>query len=834
MSECTSCGYSMPSDAQFCTKCGMAGTISPTDAATQHIDAAGALSKDQILDALRETTLGEYEILTELGRGGMAVVYLAHDLALDRKVAIKVMSPELRLMGEQVVERFNREARTAAKLSHPSIIPIYAVRQTQDLTYFVMKFIQGRSLESVMREEERLPTDVVQTILSQVGSALDYADRNGVIHRDVKPGNVMLDEEGWAVVTDFGIAKAVEAEGLTMTGAAIGTPSYMSPEQCSGLDITGAADQYSLGVVAYEMLSGKLPFEGESAMTVMYRHTHEPPPPISSVWPECPPDLADAVMRMLEKKPENRWPSVEAAVEAIAAIRSVNESAVRTQMITMVKRASNQSLLAQFQTPRTPMPSSAGRSRAGAVTPPIASASAQITPDTSPMAGAPAAQVAGRRRSLTWLVAIPLIGAAAAAGLFFSSAGNTSVTAGPEAPALQPSSRGAAARSDIASVEVVPGVATLAVGATQRLIATPRDSLGDALPTPEVEWISNDPGVARVSREGIITAVAAGFTQITARAAGHSATVGVTVNAPQPPSQPRARPVAPAAVAGVRISPNSPTVSAGGRFQLQAMAVDAGGAALANRATAWRAGDASIATVSPNGLVTGLRAGSAEITATIDAASATVTVSVTAIPVASVRITPVDRTIQPGETLPLSAVALDGGGTELPDRPIVWSVSGDAVRVSATGEVTGVAVGSAAVTATSESRSATATITVAEPPRREPRPAPPRDEASDREQIEAAIERYARAIESRNLDRLRSAYPGLTQQQADAWQAFFETVADLSISLTVTAVETTGDLATADVEAVQEFRTNRQARRNFTFRATLERAASGWRITRIQ
>ena len=834
MSECTSCGYSMPSDAQFCTKCGMAGTISPTDAATQHIDAAGALSKDQILDALRETTLGEYEILTELGRGGMAVVYLAHDLALDRKVAIKVMSPELRLMGEQVVERFNREARTAAKLSHPSIIPIYAVRQTQDLTYFVMKFIQGRSLESVMREEERLPTDVVQTILSQVGSALDYADRNGVIHRDVKPGNVMLDEEGWAVVTDFGIAKAVEAEGLTMTGAAIGTPSYMSPEQCSGLDITGAADQYSLGVVAYEMLSGKLPFEGESAMTVMYRHTHEPPPPISSVWPECPPDLADAVMRMLEKKPENRWPSVEAAVEAIAAIRSVNESAVRTQMITMVKRASNQSLLAQFQTPRTPMPSSAGRSRAGAVTPPIASASAQITPDTSPVAGAPAGQVAGRRRSLTWLVAIPLIGAAAAAGWFFRSAGNTSVTAGPEAPALQPSSRGAVARSDIASVEVVPGVATLAVGATQRLIATPKDSLGDALPTPEVEWTSNDPGVARVSREGIVTAVAAGFTQITARTAGHSATVGVTVNAPPPPRQPRARPVVPAAVAGVRISPNSPTVSAGGRFQLQAMAVDAGGAALANQATAWRASDASIATVSPNGLVTGLRAGSAEITATIDAVSATVTVSVTAIPVASVRITPVDRTIQPGETLPLSAVALDGGGTELPDRPIVWSVSGNAVRVSATGEVTGVAVGSAAVTATSESRSATATITVAEPPRREPRPAASRDEATDREQIEAALERYARAIESRNLDRLRSAYPGLTQQQADAWQAFFENVADLSISLTVTAVETTGDLATADVEAVQEFRTNRQARRNFTFRATLERAASGWRITRIQ
>jgi serine/threonine-protein kinase len=695
-----------------------------------------------------------------------------------------------------------------------------------------MKFIQGRSLESVMREEERLPTDVVQTILSQVGSALDYADRNGVIHRDVKPGNVMLDEEGWAVVTDFGIAKAVEAEGLTMTGAAIGTPSYMSPEQCAGLDITGAADQYSLGVVAYEMLSGKLPFEGESPMTVMYCHTHEPPPPILSVWPECPPDLADAVMRMLEKKPKNRWPSVEAAVEAIAAIRPVNESAVRTRMITMVKRASNQSLLAQFQTPRTPMPSSAGRSRAGAVTPPVASASAQITPDTSPVAGAPATQVAGRRRSLTWLVALPLVGAAAAAGWFFRSAPSTSTTAGPEAQALQPSSRSAAARSDIASVEVLPGVATLGVGATQRLIATPRDSVGNPLPAPEVEWTSNDPGVARVSPEGIVTALAAGFTQITASTAGHSATVGVTVNAPPP--QPRARPVAPAAVAGVRISPDSPTVSAGGRFQLQAMAVDAGGARLANRATAWRTSDASTATVSPDGLVRGFRAGSAEITATIDAVSATVTVSITAIPVASVRITPADRTIQPGETFRLSAVALDGGGTVLPDRPIVWSVSGGAVRVSATGEVTGVAAGSAAVTATSESRSATATITVAEPPRREAKPPVPRDEATDREQIEAALERYARAIESRNLDRLRSAYPGLTQQQADAWRAFFEKVADLSISLTVAAVETTGDLATAGVEAVQEFRTNRQERRNFTFRATLERTASGWRITRIQ
>ncbi len=192
MSECISCGHTIPPEARFCIRCGMATTHDPTNALTHHINAE---SRDQLKDTLTKATAGEYEILTELGRGGMAVVYLANDLALDRKVAIKVMSPELLLMGDEVVERFNREARTSAKLSHPHIIPIYTVKSSDDLNYFVMKFIRGRSLESVMRGEERLPIGVVQTILGQVAGALDYDDRNGVIHRDIKPVNIMLDEE---------------------------------------------------------------------------------------------------------------------------------------------------------------------------------------------------------------------------------------------------------------------------------------------------------------------------------------------------------------------------------------------------------------------------------------------------------------------------------------------------------------------------------------------------------------------------------------------------------------------------------------------------------------
>src|SRR5207302_1008452 len=178
------------------------------------------------LDALRKATLGEYEVLAELGRGGMATVYLAHDLALDRKVAIKVLAPALLLMGEGMVERFKREARTAAALSHPHIIPIYAVKESEHVLYFVMKYVQGRALDTVIRDVGTLPIPMVQTILAQVGDALGYAHRHGVIHRDIKSANIMLDEDGRAVVTDFGIAKVVQAEGLTMTGVTVGTPTY--------------------------------------------------------------------------------------------------------------------------------------------------------------------------------------------------------------------------------------------------------------------------------------------------------------------------------------------------------------------------------------------------------------------------------------------------------------------------------------------------------------------------------------------------------------------------------------------------------------------------------
>ncbi|HYK11086.1 MAG TPA: protein kinase [Gemmatimonadales bacterium] len=321
------------------------------------------MSQTALHDVVRHATIGEYEILAELGRGGMATVYLGHDIALDRKVAIKVMSPAL-LTGEGMVERFKREARTAASLSHPNIIPIYAVKEGDQIVYFVMKFVEGRPLDSIIKDTGKLPIPMIQQILQQVGSGLGYAHKRGIIHRDVKPANVMVDTEGWAVVTDFGIAKVTETKGLTMTGATVGTPSYMSPEQCAAKELTGASDQYSLGVMAYEMLAGKLPFSADSIMAIMYSHFNDPPPPLATARPDCPPEIMSAVERMLSKEPSERFPTVEDAISAIGAPALTPDDPVRTQLMSLAASNKNTEMLKRLTTPVS-MP---GRTQAGKAT----------------------------------------------------------------------------------------------------------------------------------------------------------------------------------------------------------------------------------------------------------------------------------------------------------------------------------------------------------------------------------------------------------------------------------------------------------------------------------
>ena len=356
---CARCGTPVLPGARACTSCGadvsgQQGQVAtayaaPGDATRLHV------TQGSLIDALRRATVGEYEIKGELGQGGMASVFLAHDIALDRKVAIKVMAPAL-FSAAGMVERFKREARTAASLSHPHIIPIYAVRESPEIVYFVMKFVEGRSLESIVHQLGQMPFPLVQAILYQVSSALGYAHRRGVVHRDIKPANIMIDADGWAVVTDFGIAKVSESQGLTQTGATIGTPSYMSPEQCAAKrELTGASDQYSLGIVAYEMLGGQVPFHAETTMGLLFAHVHETPPPIGNLRDDCPPEINAAVMRMLEKEPEARWSDIETAAREMGGVPIGNDDPIRAQLVELAGgRAASPA--ETIRTPMSPVP----------------------------------------------------------------------------------------------------------------------------------------------------------------------------------------------------------------------------------------------------------------------------------------------------------------------------------------------------------------------------------------------------------------------------------------------------------------------------------------------
>ena len=313
-----------------------------------------------VVERLRAATIGEYDIGYELGRGGMAAVFLAYDLALARHVAIKVMSPAL-LMGEGMVERFRQEARTIANLTHPGIITIYAVRQLADLHFFVMRFIEGRSLEHILGVSggEGLPIGVVKSLLQQVGSALGYAHRKGVVHRDVKPANVLVDVEGTALVTDFGIAKVAASSTHTQTGIVVGTPAYISPEQCMGKPVDGHSDQYSLGVAAYEMLAGKPPFAGQG-FTIMLAHVSEVPRPVRELRPDCPPELEAAVMRMLAKNPSDRFATMGEALDAMGELTSAEDEEARAHLATLAKP--DETLHRRLSGPQSPVPATRRRS----------------------------------------------------------------------------------------------------------------------------------------------------------------------------------------------------------------------------------------------------------------------------------------------------------------------------------------------------------------------------------------------------------------------------------------------------------------------------------------
>lgn len=341
---CRACQYGMAAIERFCPKCG-------TPRAGIDATAAPKSPWQKVLDRLKAATAGRYEVLQELGRGGMAAVYLAHEVALDRKVAIKVMRPDL-MLDEVMVERFMREARTMAAFQHPNIVTVHAVESADELHYFVMQYVPGMALDRIIRSVGQLPVAAMQSVIFQAANALAYAHRAGVIHRDIKPANILIDQRGNAIVTDFGIAKVADLS-TTATSSQMGTPQYMSPEQCNGTALTPASDQYALGNVAYEMLVGEPPFRRDAAIALAVAITTEKPRPIDVHRKDCPRDIGEGVLRMLAKEPARRWPSLAEAAAAIGGDHLADEDPVRDYLATLAK-AEAPSPGSSALTPRAP------------------------------------------------------------------------------------------------------------------------------------------------------------------------------------------------------------------------------------------------------------------------------------------------------------------------------------------------------------------------------------------------------------------------------------------------------------------------------------------------
>ena len=314
----------------FCPDCGTwnrnsAATCSRCTANLPEVAAPSFEKPDEEITKLRYATGSRYRVEKRLGGGGMASVYLAEHAHLGRSVVLKVLHGHL-AKDTEMLERFRREARAASQLVHPNIVPIIDAGETEGVLFVVMPYMLGGSFADRIAEGAQRPAEVA-SIVAQAATALDYAHRRGIVHRDVKPDNVLFDEDGHALVTDFGIAEARSELRLTASGRAMGTPHYMSPEQAMGKLVDGRADVYSLGIVMYEGLIGFPPFDGPDAFAVGYKQVHEAAVSPQQVNSEIPTPVAEIVMRCLAKAPAERFARGDDLADALIAWLGTMEDA---------------------------------------------------------------------------------------------------------------------------------------------------------------------------------------------------------------------------------------------------------------------------------------------------------------------------------------------------------------------------------------------------------------------------------------------------------------------------------------------------------------------------
>jgi eukaryotic-like serine/threonine-protein kinase len=714
LAGCERCGGPLGAADRFCPRCGT-GTRFGNDPLTTGAQGAEAQETnpwEKVVGRLRTATAGEFEILRELGRGGMAAVYLAHEIALNRKIAIKVMSPAL-LTGEGMVRRFRQEAVTVANMSHPHIITIHAVRQIEDLHFFVMKFVEGRSLEHIIRSAGPLPMRTVRGLLWMVGNALAYAHRRGVVHRDVKPANILIDEDGNAVVTDFGIAKLVVREngvprasrgGETQTGVIVGTPTYMSPEQCLARPVSAASDQYSLGLVAYELLTGRPPFSG-SPFVVMHAHTEKPAPSVREHRPDCDPELDAAVQRMLAKDPVQRWPSVQHALAALGAAPLGDADPARAELAGLSMpapfRRSDEVLRPAVITP-TPA------TGAPEVKPYVAAIEIFAPPtvieigDTFTLAGSPrnpsGDTVPGVK--LRWSSSNEQIATVdeTRGTVHAVAAGEVEITATASGVNNAVRMNIVPKRVALISVSLPPGV--LRAGDRVQLVATPEDKRHDPV-TTAVHWESADESIAIVSQDGVVSAKSPGEVLVWAESQGIRAMARIEVS--------------PAPVA--KLEPNVPNVAeVGETVELSAHAFDAAGMALEHRPMRWSSSEPTVAEIVGDHLLKGRSAGIARITCNCEGKVASHEVAIVLPVVAKIVIEPPPAHVDLGLPVPLHAQVVSSRGVRI-DRPLHWKAEPpQVVSVDAKGVVLPLREGRATITASADGVEASVRLAVNPPP----------------------------------------------------------------------------------------------------------------------
>ena len=319
---CPRCGASLSTSLTLCAKCGAV----LSDASTTANPASTAEQTEKLRARIQESVGDAFELMELLGRGGMGIVFRAKERALDREVALKVLALDP-VFAPEAYARFEREAKLAAKLDHPNIVPIFAVGHRESVAYYTMRLVRGGTLEAIVGGRKPLEVDYCLRVLRDVAAALDHAHRQGVVHRDIKPANVLLGESGHAMVADFGIAKALGNTSGNATGTGIiGSPAYMSPEQWRGDQLDGRADQYALAVVAFEMLSGTRPFETARVEDLLTMHLSAEMPDITAIRPELPASTDAALRRALSKSASERFSTVSGFVEALAGRRPAGPS----------------------------------------------------------------------------------------------------------------------------------------------------------------------------------------------------------------------------------------------------------------------------------------------------------------------------------------------------------------------------------------------------------------------------------------------------------------------------------------------------------------------------